>query len=103
MLDTVESCENVACNAEVDFTTSQSARSLFLSPNSFVRIVTVANALGSVCDVGRTKKWVISPLKSRGSRFTNNDALKRTGVSEVRDISKWQTDILTEINREFVV
>jgi hypothetical protein len=49
-------CENVACNAVVDFIISQSAKELFLSPNSSVRRVTMANALGNACEVGRTKK-----------------------------------------------
>jgi hypothetical protein len=56
MFETVESWENVACNAVVDFVISHNARELFLSPNSSVRRVTIASALGNVCDVGRAKK-----------------------------------------------
>ena len=83
MLWTEDKWEKVACNAVVDFVMSQRARVLFSSPNSSVCRVIVANAVGSVCDVGRTKRWVTSPPKSRGSRFTSNVASNRTGVPEL--------------------
>ena len=55
MLVTEERWEKVACNAVVDFVISHNASELFLSPNSSVCNVMVANALPEVCEVGRTK------------------------------------------------
>jgi hypothetical protein len=81
MFETDVRFENVACNAVVDFVISQSANELFLSPNSSVRRVTMANALG---EVGRTKKCVTSPPRSSGSRLTSIEELRRTGFSIIR-------------------
>lgn len=93
MFETDARCENVACNAVVDFVISQSANELFLSPYSSVRRVTTANALG---EDGRTKKCVTSPPRSSGSRLTRIEELRRTGFSVFRPQKKWSNLDLDE-------
>ena len=100
MFETDVRCENVACNAVVDFVISQSANELNLSPNSSVRKVTTANALGNACDVGSTKKCVTSPPRSIGSRFISIEELRRIGDSIIRFITKESNLDLDEIQSE---
>lgn len=103
MFETDVSCENVACNAVVDLTMSQSANELFASPNSSVRRVTIASALAIVCDVGSTKKCVTSPPRSMGSRLTSIEEFRRTGFSIFRHRNGGVTLILPKFNHKFVV